>query len=61
MAIKLSIIGSKMFDKDPSTNIAIPKLPKEIKGLEQAATDVYNFDMMSNYFSDYWKRLGCYG
>ncbi len=24
----------------------------------QAATDVYNFDMMSNYFSDYWKRLG---
>ena len=50
-----------MFDKDPSTNIAIPKLPKEIKGLEQAATDVYNFYMMSNYFSDYWKRLGCYG
>ncbi len=24
----------------------------------QAATDVYNFDMMSSYFSDYWKRLG---
>jgi starch phosphorylase len=24
----------------------------------QAATDVYSFDMMSNYFSDYWKRLG---
>ncbi len=24
----------------------------------QAATDVYNFDMMSNYFCDYWKRLG---
>jgi starch phosphorylase len=24
----------------------------------QAATDVYGFDMMSNYFADYWKRLG---
>lgn len=24
----------------------------------QAATDVYSFDMMSHYFSDYWKRLG---
>jgi starch phosphorylase len=24
----------------------------------QAATDVYDFDMMSRYFSDYWKRLG---
>ncbi|WP_456383203.1 alpha-glucan family phosphorylase [Hydrogenimonas sp.] len=24
----------------------------------QAATDVYGFDMMSHYFSDYWKRLG---
>ncbi|ADV46252.1 alpha-glucan family phosphorylase [Nitratifractor salsuginis] len=24
----------------------------------QAATDVYNFDMMSHYFGDYWKRLG---
>ncbi len=24
----------------------------------QAATDVYGFDMMSNYFSDYWQRLG---
>ena len=24
----------------------------------QAATDVYSFDMMSNYFSDYWKKLG---
>ncbi len=24
----------------------------------QTATDVYSFDMMSNYFSDYWKRLG---
>jgi len=24
----------------------------------QAATDVYSFDMMSNYFGDYWKRLG---
>jgi len=24
----------------------------------QAATDVYGFDMMSNYFRDYWQRLG---
>ncbi len=24
----------------------------------QAATDVYSFDMMSNYFRDYWQRLG---
>ena len=24
----------------------------------QAATDVYGFDMMSQYFADYWKRLG---
>ena len=24
----------------------------------QAATDVYSFDMMSNYFGDYWERLG---
>ncbi|WP_457605713.1 alpha-glucan family phosphorylase [Nitratifractor sp.] len=24
----------------------------------QAATDVYSFDMMSHYFSDYWQRLG---
>ena len=24
----------------------------------QAATDVYNFDMMSAYFRDYWQRLG---
>ena len=24
----------------------------------QAATDVYGFDMMSSYFSDYWQRLG---
>ena len=24
----------------------------------QAATDVYNFDMMGQYFSDYWKKLG---
>ncbi len=24
----------------------------------KAATDVYNFEMMGNYFSDYWKRLG---
>jgi starch phosphorylase len=24
----------------------------------QAATDVYGFDMMSHYFSDYWQRLG---
>ncbi|BAF72231.1 alpha-glucan family phosphorylase [Sulfurovum sp. NBC37-1] len=24
----------------------------------QAATDVYSFDMMSNYFRDYWQKLG---
>jgi starch phosphorylase len=24
----------------------------------QAATDVYGFDVMSHYFSDYWQRLG---
>ncbi|HFS82490.1 MAG TPA: alpha-glucan family phosphorylase, partial [Epsilonproteobacteria bacterium] len=24
----------------------------------QAATDVYSFERMSHYFSDYWKRLG---
>ena len=24
----------------------------------QAATDVYSFDMISRYFSDYWERLG---
>ena len=24
----------------------------------QTATDVYNFDMMSHYFEEYWKRLG---
>ena len=24
----------------------------------QAATDLYSFDMMSHYFSDYWARLG---
>ena len=24
----------------------------------QAATDVYGFDMMSNYFKDYWEKLG---